>query len=148
MIARAAAVALVALAACDRHGAEPAHDHGAASCVALAGGNPVQTEMQRLECALTRAVVALGRDDLGAVRGEIHAVHQARIATERAIADGAWRPARGELDAFVALDDVFHRELEALVAASSADDHAATAAALGRALGQCQGCHAAFRDPR
>ncbi|MBK7072487.1 MAG: cytochrome c [Myxococcales bacterium] len=117
----------------------------AADCAAPTGANPVQTEMRRLECALQQAVAAIGRDELPAIAHQLHVVHAAKEATAQAIAAGTWAPATGDVKAFVALDQAFHRELEALVEASMARDHAAAAAALGRTLGGCQGCHAAFR---
>lgn len=117
----------------------------AADCAAPVGANPVQTEMRRLECALEQAVVAIGRDDLPLIARQLHVVHAAKEATAKAIADGTWVPATGDVKAFVALDEAFHGELEALVEASMARDHGAAAAALGRTLGACQGCHATFR---
>lgn len=116
-----------------------------ADCAAPTGANPVQTEMRRLECALAQAVVAIGRDDLPAIAHQLHVVHAAKEATAAAIAAGTWAPATGDVKAFVALDEAFHGELEALVEASMARDHGSAAAALGRTLGACQGCHAAFR---
>jgi hypothetical protein len=133
-------ISIIALAACHRASPTPAP-----ACATLSGANAVQTEMRRLECALQQVVVAIGRDDLGSVPASIEVVHAARQDTERALESGAWKPPRGDLAAFVALDEAFHRELEAMIEASTARDHAATAAALGRALGQCQGCHATFR---
>lgn len=114
-------------------------------CAAMRGENPVQTEMRQLECALQRAVIAIGRDDLPAISHAIHVVHASKQKARQAIESGAWKPARGKVAAFVALDEAFHEELEALVAASRAADHAGASAALGRILGACQGCHAAFR---
>lgn len=114
-------------------------------CAAMRGENPVQTEMRQLECALERAIVAIGRDDLPSIAQAIHVVHASKQKTAQAIESGAWKPAQGEVAAFVALDEAFHKELEALVVASQAKDHAGASAALGRTLGACQGCHAAFR---
>jgi cytochrome c556 len=119
----------------------------APACDTLEGKNAVQTEMRRLECALEQVVVAIGRDDLAAVPAAIEVVHAARQDTERALESGAWKPPKGDLSVFVSLDETFHRELEAMVEAASAGDHAARGAALGRALGQCQGCHSTFRVP-
>jgi hypothetical protein len=150
-----------ALAACNRseparerpaeatHARGPApsagHDPRGADCATLTGDNPVQTEMRQLECALQRAVVAIGRDELASIAHDLHVVHAAREETERALAGGAWQPARGHVEGFVALDEAFHRELESLVRAARAGDHGGSASALGRALAACQGCHAAYR---
>lgn len=105
--------------------AAPAAAAPASDCAAPVGANPVQTEMRRLECALAQAVVAIGRDDLPMIARQLHVVHAAKEATAKAIADGTWAPATGDVKAFVALDVAFHRELEALVEASMARDHAA-----------------------
>jgi hypothetical protein len=114
-------------------------------CAAMTGQNPVQTEMRQLECALERAVIAIGRDDLPSIAHMLHIVHAAKEKTAQAITSGAWKPAQGDVTAFVAMDEAFHKHLEALVIASQAKDHAGATAALGRTLGACQGCHAAFR---
>jgi hypothetical protein len=144
--------ALVTLAACARSGSTedratssaPTEAASPGQCAALSGANAVQTEMRRLECALQHAIAAIGRDDLPSIARWIGVVHEARTETEKALESGAYKPA-GDLQAFAALDHAFHADLEALVEASAAKDHAATAAALERALGQCQGCHAVFR---
>jgi len=143
-VAAVLVAAAIAVAGCDRSRPAPPDDHE--SCAELTGANPAQTEMRRLECALERVVVAIGRDDLAAVPEAMHAVHLAREQTEQAVESGAWKPARGDLEAFAALDESFHHELEGLVDAARANDMTATAAATGRVLGQCQGCHAAHRS--
>ncbi len=117
----------------------------AAGCAGLVGANPVQTEMRQLECAMQRAVAAIGRDELAMIASDLHVVHAAKEATAAAIARGDWKPATGEVAAFIALDEVFHESLGALVVAAQAGDAVATPAALGAVLGGCQGCHAAFR---
>lgn len=119
----------------------------AIDCGSLAGANPVQTEMRQLECAFQQAVSAFARDDLPSIARSLGVVHAAKDATAAAIAAGTWRPARGEVAAFVALDEAFHRELEALYDASEARDHGKTGEAMGRALGLCQACHATYREP-
>jgi hypothetical protein len=117
---------------------------GPGDCATLQGDNAVQTEMRRLECALQHAIAAIGRDDLAAIPRWIHVVHEARTETEKALESGAYKPT-GDLQAFVLLDQTFHGDLEALVEAAAAKDHAGVTGALGRALGQCQGCHGTFR---
>jgi hypothetical protein len=144
--------ALLLVTACEKsqpkqeRAASPAPMHAASpgDCAALSGANAVQTEMRRLECALQHAIVAIGRDDLPSIATWIGVVHEARTETEKALDSGAYKPA-GDVQAFAALDQAFHGDLEKLVEASAAKDHAAVTAALGRALGQCQGCHAVFR---
>ncbi|MBE7452671.1 MAG: cytochrome c [Kofleriaceae bacterium] len=101
--------------------------------------------MRQLECAFQQAVSAVARDDLPSIARSLGVVHAAKDATAAAIAAGTWRPARGEVAAFVALDEAFHRELEALYYASEARDHGKTGEAMGRALGLCQACHATYR---
>jgi hypothetical protein len=150
-----ATAALLGLAACDKTEPKPepapapapapaAPAAGPGDCATLTGANVVQTEMRRLECALQHAIAAIGRDDLPSIPTWIHVVHEARIETEKAIESGAYT-VPGDAQAFAALDATFHGELEQLVMAAGAKDHAGATAALGRALAACHGCHATFR---
>jgi hypothetical protein len=123
------------------HSARPTN----ADCSALTGANVVQTEMRMLECTLHLVVSAIGRDQLAAVPPAISMLHAAKQTTEEALHSGAYKPTNGDVTAFVALDEAFHRSLVTLVEAAAANDHAATAAAMGTVLGGCQGCHATFR---
>ena len=114
-------------------------------CGALTGANAVQTEMRMLECTLQLVVTAIGRNDLASVPPAISTLHAAKEATEQALHAGTYKPMNGDVAAFAALDEAFHASLVTLVQAAGANDHAATAAAMGTVLGGCQGCHATFR---
>lgn len=151
------AVALFGLG-CDHHHehAEEQHaheDHAAAASPPASptelpeGVNAVQNEMRLLHEAMQGSVTAIANDDLGAIPEALHRVHQARGMTEAALENGSYRPPRNadRLDAFVALDEAFHSELERLVGAASANDSAATATQLGAVMSQCNGCHSQFR---
>jgi hypothetical protein len=139
-------LAVFTAAACGRsEPAAPPPAAGLPDCATLTGDNAVQAEMRMLECAMQRAVAAIARDDLAAIPAAIHVVHGAKQRTHQALESGAYKPAGGDLAAFVAMDETFHRTLETLVEAANARDHAATATALGASLAQCQGCHATFR---
>jgi len=133
------------LAACGKGDPQRSPTTTGADCGAMTGDNAVQTEMRRLECALQQVVTAIGRDDLAAVPRWIHVVHEAKQETEKALESGAYKLPRGDLEAFVAMDETFHASLRALLDAANSKDHAATATALGGTLVQCQGCHAMFR---
>ena len=80
----------------------------------------------------------------------MHVVHGARELTEHAVESGAYKLSRNgdKLEAFKALDESFHAELEKLVAAARANDSIATSTALGAVMGRCEGCHAQFRAPK
>ncbi|MCC6215847.1 MAG: cytochrome c [Polyangiaceae bacterium] len=124
--------------------------HGAPPPAASASGPPanaVQAEMRLLADALAGAVHAVGRGDVRGVEHDLHRVHGAKEATEAALKDGKYKPPKNadKLDRFRELDRSFHDELEKLVAASRANDVPGVAAATGRALGACQGCHSEFR---
>ncbi len=139
---RITVVALV-VAACDR--TPPPPPAANPDCASLVADNAVRTEMVQLECVLQRVVTAIGRDNLAAVGPLIETVDRAKQATERALETGSYKLAQGDLTAFRAMDEAFHHALVGLVEASAKNDHAATAAALGTVLAQCQTCHATFR---
>lgn len=141
------------------HDHAPAPDHAAHDHAAHGAGegspplpdtpdpNPVQAEMRLLTAALEGAVRGIGVGDVRGVQHDLHRVHAAREATEAALHAGSYRPPShaDQLERFVELDEAFHAELEALVAASARNDVPATAEALGRVTSRCEGCHAEFR---
>ena len=113
-------------------------------------GNAVQNEMRLLNEAMRDTVTAIGTGDLKTIPHRLHEVHGARELTEKAIASGAYKlPRNGDqLATFKALDESFHAELEKLFKAASANDAAATSAAFGSVMGQCDSCHTQFRAPK
>lgn len=111
------------------------------------GVNAVQNEMRLLHEAMRDTVSAIALGTLSTIPERLHAVHRARELTEKAVESGAYVLPRNadQLEAFKALDDSFHGELEKLVTAATANDPVATATALGAVMGRCAGCHAQFR---
>ncbi len=109
--------------------------------------NPVQHEMRLLHDVMLEAVTAIANGEVTSVAKSLHVVHGAKEQTEAAIRAGTYTPPKnGEAIArFVELDEEFHRHLELIVARSKENDVVGTAAALGKALESCQGCHTEFR---
>jgi hypothetical protein len=128
---------------------QPAHPQPTQPGPAAAppAANPVQHEMRLLTSALETAVRSIGQGDVRPVAHELHRVHLAKEATQAAIEAGRYRTPRNpeQLERFRALDEAFHGDLGRLVQASSRNDVAATAEALGAVLQRCQGCHSQFR---
>lgn len=111
--------------------------------------NVVQTEMQLLTTVLENAVRAVGEGDVSHVAHALHQLHDAKQATEAAVKDGSYALPRNsdQLSAFLAMDEAFHEQLEAMVGASRANDVPAMGRAIGDTLNACHSCHALFRDP-
>lgn len=121
---------------------------GAASPTALPEGvNAVQNEMRLLNHAFHQSITAAALGDVSIVPGLFHEVHQARALTDKALADGAWRPAKGDLAGFTAMDQAFHGDLEKLVQAALHNDATAVVDQLDRMLPSCIACHTAHREP-
>ena len=112
-----------------------------------AGGNPVQNEMKLLSTALEGAVRRIGQGDVRPVEHDLHRVHAAKEATEKALHGGQYRLPKNpdQVERFHTLDEAFHRDLERLVHASQQNDVDAAAKALGELIQSCQGCHSQFR---
>jgi hypothetical protein len=112
--------------------------------------NAVQNEMRLLHETMRDTVTAIALGTLSTIPERLHAVHAARELTEKAVESGTYVLPRnpGQLEAFKALDESFHEELEKLVTAASANDPVATATALGTVMGRCEGCHAQFRGTK
>lgn len=120
---------------------------GAASPTALPEGvNAVQNEMRLLDHAVHQSITAAALGDVSIVPALFHQVHQAKALTERALVAGTWKPAKGDLAGFTALDQAFHVELEKVVEAASKNDRTAVVDALDRLLPSCIACHDAHRE--
>ena len=128
------------------HGSTGGH-HPAEALDAAAPGNPVQNEMRLLTSILQATVGGIGARDVRPIEHELHRLHAAKEATEAALHDGSYRLPKhpDQLAAFAALDDAFHKDLEALAEASHANDVPRAVDALGAILHGCEGCHATFR---
>lgn len=111
------------------------------------GVNAVQNEMRLLHEAMRDTVSAIALGRLSTIPERLHAVHRARELTEQALESGTYVLPKNanQLEAFKALDESFHGELEKLLAAATANDPVATSTALGSVMGRCEGCHAQFR---
>lgn len=131
---------LTALLGCNEHA-----QHQAAP--SPAGGNPVQHEMQLLSAALEGAVRRIGQGDVRPLEHDLHRVHAAKEATEKALRGGQYRLPKNadQAELFHTLDEAFHRDLERLVHASHQNDVDAAAKTLGVLIQACQGCHSQFR---
>jgi hypothetical protein len=130
------------------HGGAACPMMGAASATAVPEGvNAVQNEMRLLNHAFHKSLTAAALGDVSIIPGLFHEVHQARGLTEKALADGTWKPAKGDLTEFKAMDGAFHGELEKLVHAAQANDVTAVVDQLDRLLPSCVACHTAYREP-
>jgi hypothetical protein len=111
------------------------------------GLNAVQNEMLLLNDAMRDAVTAVANDDMQMLPHGFHRVHMARELTVKAIEAGEYKTPRNpdQMEAFLAMDEAFHGELEKLLKASESGDLPATTAQLGAVLQQCTGCHEQFR---
>jgi cytochrome c556 len=158
----AAVLVLVLTAGCrdKARDAEPAHEHGSAPAAAGSAATPgaaaadagpppnvVQTEMRMLTEILQHTVRGIGVGDVRPIEHELHALHEAKEATEAAVKSGAYKLPKNadKLEQFEAMDEAFHEQLGALVTASDKNDVPAAATALGNLVQACAGCHAAFR---
>ena len=122
-------------------------DGGASSTALPQGVNAVQNEMRLLNHAVHKSMTLAALGELSMIPALFHEVHQARGLTDKALADGSWKPAKGDLAAFKQMDAAFHGELEKLVKAAQAKDQAAVVEQLDRLLPSCVACHAAHREP-
>ena len=117
---------------------------------ALPPGNAVQNEMRLLHEAMRDTVSAIALGQLSTIPERLHAVHEARELTEKALEGGTYKLPKNadQLEAFKALDESFHADLEKLLAGATANDPVATSTALGTVMSRCEGCHALYRAPK
>lgn len=120
---------------------------GASPTAVPPGSNAVQNEMRLLNHAWHLSMSAAALGDVSIVPGLFHTVHQARALTDKAVEGGTWKPAKGDLAAFKALDQAFHGELEKVVQAAVANDRTAVVDGLNHLLPSCVACHDAHREP-
>src|SRR5690606_15607036 len=123
------------------------HEHHEAAPAAPSGQNPVQHEMRLLHQTMLQAVTAIGNGDVRPVAKALHVLHGAKEQTEKALRAGTYTPPKNgdALARFIELDEAFHDRLVPLVAKSKEDDVPGAAAALGKVLEACHGCHTEFR---
>jgi len=109
-------------------------------------GNPVQREMRLLRDAMRASVDAIAAGDVRHLPKQLHAVHMAADDTTSALESGEYKPpfAGDRLEAFLALDEEFHRHLIKMAKAAKRNDVAATAEHFGALMNRCHGCHSQF----
>lgn len=152
----AAVIAALILVGCEHdHGGVDDHDHGAGTAAVPTGsvasaappGNPVQEEMRALHEAARDWVTFVANGQLSLIPPTIPRIHAARQVTERALADGSYRPPKNGhlLQDFVRQDEAFHDELVRLLKAARQDDLPAATRQLGVIMEGCTSCHVKFR---
>jgi hypothetical protein len=111
------------------------------------GVTAVENEMRLLLEAMRNTVTAISMGTLETIPGRLESVHHAGELTEKAVESGEYKlPKNGDkLAEFKELDEVFHSELEKLVAAAQSKNAQATATQLGVRLSKCDGCHTLYR---
>ena len=112
--------------------------------------NPVQLEMRLLRDAMRSAVDSIAAGEVRGLPEQLHAVHVAAGDTRSALEKGEYVLPSGadQVDAFLALDEAFHRALIKMVKAAKKNDVAATAEHFGVLMNGCEGCHVRYRGPR
>jgi DNA-binding GntR family transcriptional regulator len=109
--------------------------------------NPVQLEMRLLRDAMRSAVDSISDGDVRGLPERLHAVHVAAGDTRAALEKGDYVLPSGadQVEAFIALDEAFHRDLVEMVKAAKKNDVAATAEHFGVLMNHCDGCHVRYR---
>jgi DNA-binding GntR family transcriptional regulator len=112
--------------------------------------NPVQLEMRLLRDAMRSAVDSIAAGEVRGLPEQLHAVHVAAGDTRSALEKREYVLPSGadQIDAFLALDEAFHRALIKMVKAAKKNDVAATAEQFGVLMNRCEGCHARYRGQR
>lgn len=100
-----------------------------------------------LTSILEETVRGIGARDVRPIEHALHRLHAAKELTGAALRDGSYKLPKNpdQVDAFVAMDEAFHKHLGALVVASHANDIPGAAEALGAIVRGCEGCHATYR---
>jgi len=134
-------LALPAYAAEDHHGHEK---HTAPEALSQ---NPLKAEMRLLDRAYKNLLDALILDKPETIEGPFHAVHTAKMATEKALHEGQIKiPKNGDkLDDFVRMDKAFHSRLNRLLSSVRKGDKNAIRISAHEILDGCVECHTMFR---
>ena len=113
-----------------------------------APANAVQKEMRMLEKAMQQSVSAIAAGDVRGLPKLLHGVHMAGGDTNAALKSGKYKLPKNskDIDAFAALDAVFHKEMIVMVKAAKKNDVATTATQFGVLMNKCQACHQTYRD--
>ena len=126
----------------DHHEEHVGHDKEA-----ISSDNPVKNEMRLLDEAYKNLLDALLLDKPETIEGPFHAVHKAKMATEKALHEGRVKlPKNGDkLDEFVRMDEAFHDKLKRLLEAARKKEKKAISDSTHEILDGCVQCHRMFR---
>lgn len=110
--------------------------------------SPIKVEMRLLNAAFINLVTALVLNNPKAIEEPFHEVHKAKAGTEKAIKKGGLKLPKNsdKMMQFVEMDERFHKEMEALIAASRKGDMKKIQDVTHRFLDGCVQCHTMFRN--
>lgn len=115
---------------------------------AKAGENesPIKVEMRLLNAAFINLVNALVLNNPKAIEEPFHEVHKAKADTEKAIKKGGLKLPKNsdKMKLFIEMDEQFHKEMEALIAASRKGDMKKVQDMTHKLLDGCVQCHTMF----
>ena len=108
----------------------------------------VKHEMHLLDAAFKNLLDAIVLNAPETIEAPFHAVHTAKMATEKALHSGKVKlPKNGDkLDEFVELDEAFHGKLKKLLGAAKRKDSKEIQNSAHEILDSCVECHARFRE--
>ncbi len=110
-------------------------------------GNALKEEMHLLDAAYKNLLDAILLDQPETIEKPFHAVHKAKMKTEKALHGGKIKlPKNGDqLEAFVAMDEAFHDKLVKLLGAARKKDRDAIRESAHEILDGCISCHNRYR---
>jgi hypothetical protein len=113
------------------------------------GVNVVQFEMRLLTEGMQNILRLIADDRLDEIPDQIRQIHPAYELTHQAIEEGIYAPPvnSDQIDEFIAMDDEFHDDLRALVAASREGDLQGATDRYSDLVQGCTSCHGQFRFP-
>lgn len=108
----------------------------------------LQKEMRLLEDAMKTAVSAIANGDVRGLPKLFHGVHLASGDTKKDVVAGKIKLKKNadRVDAFIAMDDAFHKQMITLVKAAKKNDVDKVAREFGGLVARCNGCHALYRE--
>ncbi|MEK6814835.1 MAG: hypothetical protein AABY65_08885 [Nitrospirota bacterium] len=108
----------------------------------------LKIEMRFLDKAFKNLIDSLIFGNLKAVEEPFHAVHEAKVNTEKALKRGEIKLPKNPDKAreFVRMDGEFHRHLEDLLEAAGKGDSKGVQRMTVKLLNGCVQCHAKFRN--
>jgi len=108
----------------------------------------LKEEMRLLTAAYKNLIDAIVLDRPETIEGPFHAVHMAKMNTEKALRAGRITlPKNGDqLEAFAKRDEAFHDKLKKLLGAARRKDRAAIMESAHEILNGCITCHDQYMD--